>query len=111
MANLKFYRKLGEVWVFDLTWLDRTGARQSIAGASSFKANWYQQDGADIVIGDTSGFTTVESSVATYGDFQYKRTTLTPFSVGTYRLDFQCVMNGEVVKNPERGYVIVEVSE
>lgn len=111
MSQLKFFRKRGEVWVFDLTWLDRNGDRQSIAGASSFKANWYQQDGTDVVIGDTVGFTTVESAAGTEGDFQYKRTTLTQFAVGTYRLDFQCTMNGEIVKNPERGYVIVEVAE
>ena len=110
-ASLKFYRKLGSVWVFDLTWLDRTGTAQTLAGATSFKAHWYDLNGNDIVLSDTGGFTTVESGGLNTGQFQYKRSNLSAFSVGTYRLAFECTMNSEIVKNPEKDYVIVEVQE
>jgi hypothetical protein len=112
MSQLKFFRKLGEVWTFDLTWLDRTELPQSIAAVVDLAANWYDPAGNAIAgaTGDHTGCTIIESGGVNVGQFTYKRVTLSQFALGTYRLEFVATINGELVKCPERAYIIVEVN-
>lgn len=110
MAALKFVRKLGTVWVFELTWKDRRSQRQSIAGASNKRAFWRSLTDDTVIVTDTGGFTIDETTDPnSFGDFTYRRTDLTPFTVGRYRLDFEAQINGEVVPAPEDGYIVVEI--
>ena len=109
MAQLKFRRKLGEAWVFDLTAKDRTDQRQTIAGVGDLAATLTKLDGTVLWTGDTAGCQIVETGAATYGDFKYTRTDLTGVTLGTYHLDFKCTLFGLATKFPEDGYVIVEV--
>jgi hypothetical protein len=110
MPALKFTRKLGTAWVFELTWKDRRGQRQSIAGASNKRAFWRSMTADTVIVTDTGGFTIDETADPnTFGDFTYRRADLTLFATGRYRLDFEAELNGEIVPAPEDTYIIVEV--
>jgi hypothetical protein len=116
MAQLKFKRKLGTVFTFELTWKDRTGARQQLPASWTGKAFWRTLDSDTVLWEDTGGVTINQSGAATYGDFTYKVAVADQTlahglnATGTFRLDFQETISGEVVPCPEDGYVIVEVS-
>jgi hypothetical protein len=114
LAALKFTRKIGTTWEFPLTWLDRNGDRQTIAGSTAPTAKWRTQTSDAVVLSDTSGFTTDETASAdTFGDFTYKVSTATQTSAGfvanaTYRVYFTRVINGDTVPCPEQHYMIVD---
>ena len=111
--SLKFFRKLGEVWAFDLTWIDRTEQPQSIAAATGLAANWYTMDDVAVsgATNDTTGCTIVEIDASTIGQFRYKRTDLSQFAKGvSYKLEFVASINGELTKTPEKAYIVVEVN-
>lgn len=112
MAALKFTRKLGTTWVFPLTWLDRDGNRQQITGWQDPKAFWRRVSADPVIRTDTTGFTVEETlDPATLGDYTYRvaHNDQAEFSVGTYWLDFEATMAGDVVPAPEEYYVVVEV--
>lgn len=110
MPQLKFTRKLGTTWVFPLTWIDREGNRQTITGSTSRTAYWRTTASDTVLVTDTGGITIDETAdPETFGDFTYRRTDLTLFEVGRYRLDFEATMNAEIVPTPENGYITVEV--
>lgn len=119
MPQLKFPRKLGTTWVFELTWrargasLTTPGPRQSIAGATQRKAFWRTLSSDVVFLTDTDGTTIDETAdPETFGDFTYELgvDNQTAFVAGgTYRLDFEATINGKIVPAPEGGYIIVEV--
>jgi hypothetical protein len=94
MRALKFTRKLGSDWDFNLTWLDRTGARQQLTGWQTRRAYWRTLNSDTVIVTDLDSAFTLEEDAFdpdTFGNFTYRvaHDNQTAFPVGTYRLDFE----------------------